>query len=346
MVIYKRVMFPLRRVALVAALSLLCFTQPKLTAQDPALRLRVDVPLVTLDVGVLDPNGRPLTSLTQEDFSLFEDGQEREIKNFSSVETPYHMLALFDCTGSTREAWPFLLKSLNSFFTTLRPQDRISVLAFGGGTSVILNWTSRGAEPLNVQMRMPSPLCDQTNFYGALTSTAAKMRDINGRKGVIVFTDGVHSGIPSKTARIGGVNVPRFVDPAEDPGFLTARRLIERSEIVFYFIAVNTDLSPSNVDAPSLFPGTQFTPLSLYNLQQVRSRMEQIALVSGGRVVYSQRNSDTGVLFEQIVRELGTSYSLGFTPTASLDGNFHRIEVRVRGGGMQVRQSRDGYFAR
>ena len=346
LVIYKRVMFPLRRTALPALLCLICAAALELTAQDPVLRLNVDVPLVTLDVGVLDPSGRPLTSLTQDDFSLFEDGQEREIKNFSSVETPYHMLALFDCTGSTREAWPFLLNSLNSFIQTLRPQDRIGVLAFGGSTSVIMNWTSRSAEPLNVQMRMPSPLCDQTNFYGALTSTASRMRDVTGRKGVIVFTDGVHGGIPTRSVRVGDVTVSRFVDPGDDPGFLALRRVIERSETVYYFIAVNTDISPANVDAPSLFPGTQFTPLSLFNLQQVRSRMEQIALVSGGRVVYSERNSDTGILFEQILRELGTSYSLGFTPTARLDGNFHRIEVRVRGGGMQVRQSRDGYFAR
>jgi VWFA-related protein len=339
-------MSPLQRVTLLAFVCVFCAGQAAFSAQDIPLRLQVDVPLVSLDVSVLDPMGRPLTNLTQEDFAVFEDGQQREIKNFSSVETPYHILALFDCTGSTREAWPFLLKSLNSFIATLRPQDRIGVFAFGAGTSAVLNWTSRGAEPLNVQMRMPSPLCDQTNFYGALASTTARMRDIVGRKGVIVFTDGVHSGIPSKPARVGGVTLSRFVDPGEDAGFLGVRRTIEGSDTVFYFIAVNTDVSPGNVDAAGLFPGTQFTPLSLYNLQQVRSRMEQIALVSGGRVVYSQRNSDTGLLFEQIVRELGTSYSLGFTPTARLDGNYHRIEVRVRGGGMQVRQSRDGYYGR
>ena len=347
LLIYNRRMIPFRRVLLVALLCVLCVSWPELTAQDAALRLRVDVPLVSLDVSVLDPNGRPLTNLTQEDFSVFEDGREQEIKNFSSIETPYNMLALFDCTGSTREAWPFLLKSLNSFLTTLRPQDRIGVLAFGAGTSVILNWTSRTSEPLNVQMRMPSPLCDQTDFYGAVASAASKMREISGRKGVIVFTDGVHGGIPVKQTKVGGVTLLRFVDPSEDRGFLNVRRAVEGSNTVFYFIAVNTDLSPSNVEAAGLMPGTQFTPLSLFNLQQVRSRMEQIALVSGGRVVYSQRNSDTGVLFEQILRDLGTSYSFGFTPTARLDGNYHRIEVRVHGrGGMQVRQSRDGYYAR
>src|SRR5262245_61398399 len=160
-------------------------------AQNSSLTLRVDVRSVSVDVGVQDASGRPLTNLGAEDFTLYEDGQERELKSFSSVDTPYRMLALFDCTGSTREAWPFLLKSLNGFLSSLRPQDRISVLAFGGGTSVILNWTSRETEPVNVQMKMPSPLCDRTDFYGAIASATSKMRDISGRKGVIAFTDGV-----------------------------------------------------------------------------------------------------------------------------------------------------------
>jgi hypothetical protein len=74
--------------------------------------------------------------------------------------------------------------------------------------------------------------------------------------------------------------------------------------------------------------------------------MEQIAQVSGGRIVFSQRTSDTGALFEQIVLELGTSYSLGFTPPVQVDGAYHRIEIRVRDAGMKVRQSREGYYAR
>jgi VWFA-related protein len=326
-----------------------CIAAACVVAQDVATTIRVDVPLVSVDVGVFDAAGHPVANLTQEDFQVFEDGEPREIKHFFPVETPYNILALFDCTGSTREAWPFLLKALNEFLTTLRPQDRVSVLAFGGGTETILDWTARGAAPLNIQMRMPSPLCDQTNFYGAVAAAAEQMRGIAGRKGVIVFSDGVHGGIPSRPAKVGGATLMRFVDPAQDPGFLAARSIVDRSETVFYFIAVNTDLAPGHAEAADLFPGTYYTPLSLFNLQQVRSRMELIAQVSGGRIVFSQRNSDTGVLFEQIVRDLGTSYGLSFTPTSPQDGKYHQIEVRVRGQGgqqMQVRQSRTGYYGR
>src|SRR5215510_5140969 len=134
----------------IPAVFLLFLMTISLVAQNEPV-FRVNVPLVSLDVSVLDPAGRPITNLTAEDFTVYDDGEQREIKNFAPIETPYHMLALFDCTGSTREAWPFLLKSLNSFVSSLRPQDRISVLAFGAGTSVVLNWTSRNTEPLNVQ---------------------------------------------------------------------------------------------------------------------------------------------------------------------------------------------------
>jgi len=314
--------------------------------QDSVPNFRVDVPLVSLDVGVADSGNRPVTSLTKDDFLVFEDGVEREVKHFSDVETPYNILALFDCTGSTRDSWPFLLQSLNTFLGSVRPQDRVAVAAFGQPTSTILDWTSRSAGNLNVQMQMPSPLCDQTDFYGALAWAVSKMNRVSGRKGVIVFTDGIHSGIPTRATRVGGVSLSRFVDPAKDPAFMAVRQAVERSEATFYFIAVNTDFAPSNVDAPSLFPGTQYTPLAVYNLQQVRSRMEQIALVSGGRIVFSQRISDTGALFDRIIHELGTSYNLGFTPAARPDGSYHRIEVRVRDGGMRVRQSRDGFYAR
>jgi VWFA-related protein len=324
----------------------LCLVTLQVLAQNAATTFRVDVPLVSLDVGVTDPSGRALINLTQDDFQVLEDGEPREIKSFSSVETPYNILALFDCTGSTREAWPFLLKALNGFLGTLRPQDLVAVAAFGMGTNTILDWTPRSAESLNVQMKMPSPLCDQTDFYGAVTWATRKLQEVNGRKGVIVFTDGVQGGIPSRPVTVGGLTTMRFVDPGQDAGFRNARSAVENSDTVFYFIAVNTDLSPVNVEARDLAPGTQYTPLSIYNLQQVRSRMEQIAQVSGGRIVFPQKYSDAGDLFSQIVRDLGTTYSVSFTPSVNLDGNFHRIEVRVRGDGVKVRQSREGYVSR
>ncbi len=325
--------------------ALLLTSLPGTFAQEDPFNLSVDVRLVNLEVGVLDSNNRPLTHLTREDFSVYDNGELREVRYFSNGDAPYNVLALFDCTGSTRDSWPFLLNSLNGFLGSVRQQDRVAVAAFGNPTKTILDWTPRSNGNFNVQMQMPSPLCDQTNFYGALMWALSKTRGVSGRKGVVVFTDGVHNGIPGKRVRIGGLSLNRFVDPSQDGEFMSVRRAVEQSDTVFYFIAVNTDYAPANSDANDLYPGTQYTPLAIYNMQQVRSRMEQIVKVSGGRIVFSQRASDTGALFQQIVEELGTAYSLGFVPSPSTDGSYRRIEVRVRGG-MKIRQSRDGYISR
>src|SRR5678815_804402 len=76
--------------------------------QEPAYQLRVDVPLVSVDVRVNDSRGQPLTSLTEKDFIVVEDGAEQQIQAFSSVETPYNILLLFDRSASTQDQWTFM----------------------------------------------------------------------------------------------------------------------------------------------------------------------------------------------------------------------------------------------
>jgi hypothetical protein len=53
-------------------------------------------------------------------------------------------------------------------------------------------------------------------------------------------------------------------------------------------------------------------------------------------------------LYESIAQELGTSYTLGYSPTAATlkDGRYHRIEVRSKRQSLNVQQSRDGYTGR
>src|SRR5262245_56613207 len=101
-------------------------------AQDP-FTVRVDVSLVTLEAVVTDSAGHPVTTLAREDFEIYEDGVRRDIQSFASVESPYSVLMLFDCSGSTQPNWPFLVESMNRFTSKLRPQDSIAVAQFGGG---------------------------------------------------------------------------------------------------------------------------------------------------------------------------------------------------------------------
>src|SRR5690349_7384608 len=74
-------------------------------AQEPVYAMRVNVGLVSLDVTVMDAQNQPMTSLLQRDFTIYEDGAEQDIKHFSSLDTPYNILLLFDRSGSTESQW-------------------------------------------------------------------------------------------------------------------------------------------------------------------------------------------------------------------------------------------------
>ena len=118
-------------------------------------------------------------------------------------------------------------------------------------------------------------------------------------------------------------------------------------EIPLYFVAMNTDrnrtVTPNDGEydrvARTLGPAAADSYLA-----GVRIRMERLAEETGGRILYPQTLPEVAPLYEAIGRELGLSYSLGYTPKNRVsDGKLRRIEVRVRKEGLKVTQSRDSY---
>jgi VWFA-related protein len=309
-------------------------------AQEPFV-LKVDVSLVTIDVVVTDAAGRAVTTLTKDDFSIYEDGRPQEIRHFAPVDSPYSVLLLFDCSTSTQPHWPFLVESMNRFTARLRPQDNVSVAQFGGSFKTLLDWKSRGTGGLDVPIQSNDRSCNNTKFYEAINQALVELRKPVGRKGAVVLTDGVHNGIPTQRSNASGVD--RRVDAEDDPGFQRVLRAVKASDAVLYFVAVNTDLNP----AGGASSAGRYNPEEIYDMLQVRSRMELLAETSGGRMAYPREPSDVVPLFEQIGRELGTSYGLGYEPPSTRkDGTYRKVEVRVRDKNLHVHQSRVGYEAR
>jgi len=111
--------------------------------QDP-LALHVDVSLVTLEVEVTDSAGRPVNTLKKEDFQVYENGTLQDVRSFDSVETPYNILLLFDCSPSTEPDWPFLVEAMNRFRQMMRPQDRMELAQFGSGFKVVSEMVQPG----------------------------------------------------------------------------------------------------------------------------------------------------------------------------------------------------------
>jgi Ca-activated chloride channel family protein len=270
------------------------------SAQQQDFQLKVSVSLVSVDVGVFDRKGEAVTTLRQDDFLIFEDGEEQEIRVFEPSGVAFNALLLVDDSGSMRAAWDSMVSGLNRFMEVLRAQDRVAIAAFDSDVFMVSNWRSARSgkkETVGIQ-----PEGRGTDFYGSVIWAAGYIRSEKGRKGVIVFSDGQQSGGDGSTLknaldRVRQVNVP------------------------FYFIGYNT------------------TPRSM-------SEMKQLAEISGGRAFFPSTAGDLAGVYEQIGRDLGRAYNIGYSPRKQPDGKFRKIEVRTLDVRLHTSQSRDGYYAR
>ena len=327
-------------------LALIAFGSVSLvSAQEPVYTLKVDVPLVSLEVAVFDAGGRPVTTLTREDFHVYEDGVIQDLRNFAPVATPYNILLLFDRSGSTQDQWLFMQRAVARFIDNLRPQDRVAIAAFDDEFEVLHDWKdSRRDATLSLARLIKPKAAGGTDFYNSVDRAVRRQfRNVTGRKAVIVFTDGRDSRLYRQT-----VTLNRAPAISEDRDFQKTLHDVGQSGIPVYFVALNTDrnLESEGNDYTMLkriFPRTT-APHDF--LVGARERMEQLSEVTGGRIFFPAALEDVVQLYAQIGTELGTSYSLGYIPlSAARDGKFRRIEVRV-GEADRVWQSRTGYYSR
>jgi len=300
----------------------------RIGAPDPVGK---DHPQLSLDVAVFDPHGMAVTNLNRSDFEVLEDGVSRNINSFTPVDTPYNVLLLFDCRDDTRDRLNLLTGALARFRNELRPGERMEIAVFGSKVHVVLDWNAELGAEIHIG---DNPICANSDLYGALDWSMKEVLKVSGRRSVIVFSNGYQTEIHRQEIQVNGVKVQRIVPPIKDTPFQRILKNARESGTPFYFIAVDTDFNPGSRSAGSV-----------QDLQQLRARVEQLAEVSGGRIVFPRESSEVVPLFLQIGRDLGASYSLSFTPQHTQDSNYHTINVRVRDENYLVHPSRKGYTA-
>jgi len=290
---------------------------------------KMDIPTLSLDVAVFDSQGNPVTNLNRSDFEILEDGTPQTIRKFNPVDTPYSILLLLGCGDSTRNRLKLLTDAMEQFVDQLRTTDRVEIAVFGTEVRVILDWSSDRRGKIHFE---DNAICRGTDFYGALEWSAHELREVPGRRSVVVFSDGFQTNMARREVEVNGIRLGRIVPPAKDEAFQKVLNKVQESGAFFHFVAVDTDLNPAVKAAATV-----------QDLQQIRARLEELAEESGGRIVFPRETSEIVPLFLRIGRELGLSYGLAFAPQQPKDGNYHTIDIRVRGENYLVQQSRKGY---
>jgi Ca-activated chloride channel homolog len=320
-----------------------------LAAQQPEYTLKVDVAYVSVDVTVQDADGQIRGDLPTDAFELYENGIRQNIRSFLPVSTAYNVLLLFDRSGSTQDKWPLMQRAVAGFIANLRQQDKIAIASFDSELEFQQQWTGDRQAALKALPKLTEGYnIGETNFYGAVEQVLRReFRKVSGRRALVVLTDGRDTSFYKQL-----VSHDRLIDPKDERPFQSAMKAARAERVPTYFIAFNTDrnLEPNTSGADEyrnlrvIYPNSD---LPDRYLAAVRLRMEQLADASGGRILYPAKLQDIVPLYQQIGRELGTSYSLGYVSSnAARDGSLRRIEVRMRREGLRVTQSRTDYYAK
>jgi Ca-activated chloride channel family protein len=317
-----------------------------LSAQDATYQMKVDSGLLPLDVVVKDSGGRTVLDLKQSDFEIYEDGQPQSVNAFALTDAPRSTMLIFDRSGSAEQQEPFMLQAINSFTRTMRPSDRIGIFSFAYELEVQLRWQAIGNGRLP-SVKMP-PTKTWSAVYASIDGAERRFDNEKGRRGIIMLTDGQDSDLFNETKRLGGV-----LAIEKDSNFQKYLQKVRKKNIPVYFVALLADprAEYAELNSPEYRNSRDYRNSGMRSptvgadfVIGSRQRMLKIAEVTGGRVLVSDRLEDVASFYERIARELGESYSLGYTPANTVEGGkYRRIEVRVRRPGFVVTQSRDGF---
>ena len=152
--------------------------------------VRVNTTLVTVPVSVMDRNGKYVPNLQRRDFRVFDNGVERRVAYFATVDQPFTVVLLIDTSGSTEFRMDEIQDAAISFVNQLKDQDRVMVMSFDDPIRVLCEPTSNRDELTRAIRRTRNG--GGTRLYDAVEMVLRqKLSQLSGRKAVVLFTDGV-----------------------------------------------------------------------------------------------------------------------------------------------------------
>jgi VWFA-related protein len=166
--------------------------------QDLQESIKIPTGLVTVPVIVTDRYGRFATGLTRNQFTVREEGSPQKIEEFSSTESPFSVALLIDTSRSTQNKLSKIRKAAKTFIKQLLPNDRIMIVSFDDKVRFVCDFSSNHAELERAVNALESRYA--TSLYDAIHMTInEKMSKIQGRKAIVILTDGVDTASKQST---------------------------------------------------------------------------------------------------------------------------------------------------
>jgi Ca-activated chloride channel homolog len=286
-------------IALLAAATLTA------AAQQEAPTFKATTQIVSVPATVLDGQGRLVPNLDQDQFSILDNGKPQDIIFFQNETQPFSVVVMLDYSASMTSSLDLLRAAAEQFLLRMLPQDHGQVGAFSDKIEFSGAFTNDRDDLISAlrDLQYGNP----TRLWDAVDQSIDMLKPIDGRKVVLVFTDGD--------------------DTYSKIGFGSVLDHAKQSEVMVYAIGLQSQY---------------FNGQRMVRSQPDRS-LRKIAEETGGGYFELKKTDELAPTFTRVAQELHSLYTIGFSP-AALDGKEHKLDVRMKQAG-QMARARKSYVA-
>ncbi|MGE5322157.1 MAG: VWA domain-containing protein [Actinomycetota bacterium] len=287
---------------------------PKKPEAMPNFSLKVNVPLVTLDVGVLTRNGQFVPGLQEQNFRVLEDGVPQKITGFNQTQAPITAVILMEFADNFYPMEYDSLYASSVFASMLKKEDWIALVTFDVREHILADFTQDKREIYEGLRSLQFAMSRETNLFDALYDTVDRLEGVEGRKYIILIASGRDT----------------FSKHTLDQ---TLKKIQNSKDIAIYSMSTGEALreyAESHGLSQYLCDFTSFSCRTEY--LQADNQMKTFARMTGGKYYAPLFTAQFREAFADIGQTIRNEYSLAYHPTNSAqDGTYRKIKVELVG---------------
>jgi VWFA-related protein len=315
---------------------------PKKVEGMPDYSIKVNVPLVNVDVMVTTKSGQFVPGLKKDNFRVFEDGSPQQISDFNVTKAPITAVLLIEY-GATN--YGFMIQALQAsyaFAGTLQKNDWVAVSYYDMQPHILVDFTQDKRAVYGALNELRIPGFSETNEFDALYDTLDRLDRVEGKKYIILVSTGVDTFSKITLDAI-------------------TKKIKDTKDVTIFPISVGWIIREMYEARGGHAPHGMGIPINNMDYLQADNEMRTFAAMTGGRAYFPRFQAEYAEDFQDIGNDIRNQYSLAYHPTnTKLDGTYRKLKVQVvapDGGQLKVKDqkgkeqkidvvARDGYTAK
>jgi VWFA-related protein len=310
--------------------------RPKKIEGMPDYSIRVDVPLVNLDVLVTTKDGQFIPGLHKENFKILEDGVEQKVTNFNQSEAPITAVLLIEFASTNYNYMYDALNASYTFAAGLKKDDWVAVTAYDMKPQILVDFTQDKRAIMGALNTLRIPGFSERNLFDALFDTLDRLDRIEGKKYVILVSSGRDT--------FSKLNLDQIL-----------KKVKSTHDTTIYAVSIGRELR-EYLEAHGYAGGIAMT-----DWLQADNQMNTFAHLTGGRAYFPRFEGELPEIFRDVASDIRNQYTVAYHPTnTKLDGTYRKLKIELQaadGGPLKVKDqkgkdvkfviyAREGYTAK